>query len=73
MTTLVEIEAAAATLPVEQQRMLFDWLAPRVCQLPVESKKQPSLLDIAPVSLGQPLTVVPDDDDLLGDMLEIDS
>lgn len=72
MTTLAEIEAATATLPFSQQRMLFDWLAPRVAHATPTSTNRPSLLNIAPVSLGQPLSQSADED-LLGEMLEANS
>jgi hypothetical protein len=70
MTTLDEIEAAAAALPVDEQQKLFAWLAVRLAEAPLAPSKRHSVLDIEAVSVGGILKPLSDDDDLLGEMLE---
>ncbi|NIL99049.1 MAG: hypothetical protein GTO62_18590 [Planctomycetales bacterium] len=70
MTTLAEIEAAAAALPVAEQKKLFNWLASRIQQTEASSTATHSVLDIPPVSVGQILKPLTRDDDLLDEMLE---
>jgi hypothetical protein len=45
-------------------------LAPEKVGIPSEGSPRHGILDIPPVSLGQVLRPLTDDDDLLGDMLE---
>jgi hypothetical protein len=68
MTTLAEIEVAAAALRPAEQRKLFNWLAARLRQN--EPSSSHSVLDIAPVDLGELLKPLTRDDDLLDEMLE---
>lgn len=69
MTSLSEIEAAAAALSLDEQKKLFDWLA-----LQIDQKREPkaahSVLEIPSVSLGAILERLTDDDDLLDEMME---
>lgn len=68
--TLAEIEAAAAALPAEQQKQLFNWLATRIQHDESSRATTPSVLDIPTVSLGLILKPLTRDDDLLDEMLE---
>lgn len=83
MSTLAEIESAAAELPAVEKRQLMSFLArqlnePAVAASPVfelgEVKAAPrrkghSILDIPVVSVGKILKPLGPDDDLLGEML----
>jgi hypothetical protein len=70
MSTLTEIESAAAKLPPDEQRDLLRWLAARVGELAAMPSSRHSILDIAPVSLGGIIDSAGADDDILGEMLE---
>lgn len=70
MTTLAEIEAAAAALPLDEQKELFNWLASRIRQDESSSTPTHSVLNIPPVRLGEILKPLTRDDDLLDEMLE---
>jgi hypothetical protein len=70
MTTLAEIEAAAESLPQDQQKRLLEWLAERLRQQNLKIAQPHSVLDIPPVSLGKVIRPLQSDDDLLGEMLE---
>ena len=70
MSTLMEIEAAAAKLPQDQQRNLLEWLAARVGDPISTSSLRHSVLDVAPVSLGSVIDLGTANDDILDEMLE---
>ena len=70
MSTLTEIEAAAAALPHDEQRRLLEWLAQRVGGVAPTATLRHSVLDIPPVSLGEIIDLGGADDDILGEMLE---
>jgi len=70
MTTFAEIEAAAVALPLDEQKKLFDRLALRFRQNQSETSTTHGVLEIAPVSLGEILKPLTDEDDLLDEMLE---
>jgi hypothetical protein len=70
MTTLAEIEAAAASLPPDQQLMLFEWLKPRIMSSTEAVKEKKRLLEIAPVSLGRMSDLLPESGELFDEMLE---
>jgi len=71
MTTLADIEAAAAVLPLEEQKKLFDWLARQIDKKKTSQHEGAhSVLDIPSVSLGLILRPLTENDDLLGEMLE---
>jgi len=70
MTNLAEIEAAAAALPLDEQKKLFNWLASRIRHDESSSSASHSILDIPPVSLGEILKPLTRDDDLLDEMME---
>ena len=71
MTTLSEIEAAAAALPLDEQKQLFDWLARQIDERrEAQQEAAHSVLDIPCVSLGSILKPLTENDDLLGEMLE---
>ena len=70
MSTLTEIEAAAAALPQEEQRRLLEWLAQRVDNPAPAPTMRHSILDIPPVSIGGIIDRAGADDDILGEMLE---
>lgn len=69
MSTLQEIEAAAAKLPQEQQNQLIDFLMRRAHTSAVQNSTPHSILDIPVVSLGG-MILQPDDEDLLAEMVE---
>jgi len=79
MSTLREIEAAVESLPLRQQEALFRFLATRLGRgestrsepSSNDSKLPPhSVLDIPTAHLGQMLSPMSSDDDILGEMLE---
>jgi hypothetical protein len=70
MSTLTEIERAAANLPQAQQESLFEWLSERMRSQRLNSASPHSVMDIAPVSLGRMIRPLGPDDDLLGEMLD---
>ncbi|NQV23525.1 MAG: hypothetical protein HQ518_04070 [Rhodopirellula sp.] len=70
MTTLSEIENAAAALPPAEQQKLFNWLALRLRQNGGPSTPAHSVLDIPTLNLGKILRPLNRDDDLLDEMLE---
>jgi hypothetical protein len=74
MSTLNEIEAAVDKLPPTQQEELLLSLTVRLrsraTRVPKTVSERRSVLEIAPVSLGEVLPSHSDDGDLLGDMLE---
>ena len=70
MSTLAEIEAAAAKLPHDQQRNLREWLAAHIGNPDSTTVSQHSVMEIAPVSLGGIIDSGAADDDVLGEMLE---
>lgn len=71
METLAEIAAAAAaSLPLEQQKRLIDDLSQRLNALRSKAAPPHGVLDIPPVSLGKLLRGAQANDDLLGEMLE---
>ena len=75
MSTLAEIEAALDKLPPPQQEQLLSFLTARLhpgraTSLPASSRAGRSVLDIAPVSVGEVLRPSAPADDLLGEMLE---
>jgi hypothetical protein len=70
MSTVTEIEAAAARLPADEQRNLLQWLAAFVGKSSSTSPLRHSVLDIPPVSLGGIIDLKGADDDILGEMLE---
>jgi hypothetical protein len=72
MTTLAEIERAADALPQHQQEQLLERLAERIRRQRRSSPPLHSVLDIAPVSLGQAIRPLSADDDLLGELMEMD-
>lgn len=69
MENLIQIEAAAASLPPDQQRELLVWLAQRVGEQRSPSKSQ-SVLDIPAANVGQVLAADEADCDLFDEMLE---
>jgi len=69
MSRLLEIETAAASLAPEEQEELLTWLSHRV-RLNGSKSNGHSVLDIAPISLGEARGPLAGDDDLLGEMLE---
>lgn len=70
MSTLAEIEAAAAELPLEDKESLLVWLSQQLDRPAPIGGKAHSVLDIKPVSVGRVLRPLNGDDDLLGEMLE---
>ncbi len=70
MSTLTEIERAADALTLDQQERLFEWLSERMHGRGLSTSSPHSVLDIAPVSLGQVIRPLGSEDDLLGEMLE---
>lgn len=74
MSTLNEIEAAVDRLPPPQQEELLLSLTVRLrsraTHLPNTVSERRSVLEIAPVSVGEVLLSRSDDGDLLGEMLE---
>jgi hypothetical protein len=70
MSTLAEIEAAASSLPHEEQRSLLEWLSKRMPTSSTAPSSRHSLLDIPPISLGGIIRPPDADDDILGEMLE---
>lgn len=68
--TLAEVEAAAAALPVEEQKKLLRLLESRIRQDVAKPSTKHSVLDIPTVSVGEILTPLTRNDDLLGEMLE---
>jgi hypothetical protein len=70
MSTLTEIESAAAQLPPDEQRFLLEWLAALVGKPASMPSSRHSILDITPVSLGGIINPAGVDDDILGEMLE---
>ena len=70
MSTLAEIEAAAAKLPHDAQRDLLEWLAARVGDSGSMQALRHSVLDVAPVSLGGLIDSGPRNNDILDEMLE---
>ena len=73
MTTLIEIEKAAAALPKEEQKILLTRLLKQVHgqnEKKDEKDTRPSIRDIQPVSVGKILRPFSPDDDILGEMLE---
>lgn len=72
MSTLTEIETAVDALPVEQKLELYQYLVGRLAGAngTPNGTAGHSLLEIAPVRLGQVRQPWSDDDDLLGEMLE---
>ncbi len=68
--TLAEVEAAAAALPVEQQKKLLRSLESRIRQVVAKPPTKHSVLDIPTVSIGEILKPLAHDDDLLDEMLE---
>lgn len=72
MSTLLEIEEAAARLPVEEQRLLATHLAARLSQAAEPPSGGHSVLDIPTVSVGRILKPLSPDDDLLDEMLHGD-
>jgi len=69
VSTLTEIERAADALPLDQQGSLLEWLSERMRRRRSKRVSSHSVLDIAPVSLGQVIRPLSADDDLLGEML----
>ena len=69
MENLSQIEAAAASLPPDQQRELLVWLSRRVGGTG-QSAKSHSVLDIPAVNVGNVLAADEADCDLLDEMLE---
>ena len=70
MSTLVEIERATEALPLEQQESLSEWLSARLRIRHLNRGSGHSVLDIAPVSLGEAVHLLGQEDDLLDEMLE---
>ena len=72
MSTLTEIETAVDALPAEEKLELYQYLVGRLAGSngTPNAGASHSLLDIAPVRLGQLRQPWPADDDLLGEMLE---
>ena len=75
MSTLDEIEAAVDKLPPQQQKQLLSFLSARLhngqtVRLPTRAHAGHNVLDIAPASVGEVLSPLSTDDDLLGEMLE---
>lgn len=68
--TLAEVEAAAAALPLEEQKKLLRSLEARIRQDVVRPPTGHSVLDIPTASVGDFLKPLTRDDDLLGEMLE---
>ena len=69
----MEIEAAAAALPREEQKILLKHLMKQVHGLPPSQDGKDtrhSIFDIQPVSVGGILRPFSPDDDILGEMLE---
>lgn len=69
MVTREKIAAAAAALPREEQKKLLDWLSALVQESEQPAVQSHSVLEIAPVSLGELLQPFDADEDLLGEML----
>ncbi|MDA8744843.1 hypothetical protein N9N28_09455 [Rubripirellula amarantea] len=69
MENLSQIEAAAASLPPEQQRELLVWLTQRVGEHRASTKSQ-SVLDAPESNVGQVLSHDEANSDLLDEMLE---
>lgn len=69
MENLSQIEAAAASLPPDQQRELLVWLAQRVGEHRPSENSQ-SVLEIPPANVGQVLSYDDANSDLLDEMLE---
>ena len=71
---LDEIEAAVEKLPPPQQAELLFFLTERIngrpTRLPGATRAGCSVLEIAPVSVGEVLQPLAAEDDLLGEMLE---
>lgn len=70
MSTLTEIEQAAAALPLDQQESLVERLSELMRRRRLHSESSHSVLDIAPVSLGRVIRPLSPKDDLLGEMLQ---
>jgi hypothetical protein len=74
MSTLSEIEAAVDRLPPPQQEELLLSLTVRLrsrgAHVPNTLSERRSVLEIAPVNVGEVLFARSDDSDLLGEMLE---
>lgn len=69
MSTLTDIETAAAGLPLEDQQRLHRWLSDRL-EKRSNQRVPHSVLDIPPASVGRVLQDLASEDDLLGEMLE---
>lgn len=70
MSSLSEIESAAAALPAEQQQELLHWLSRKNAVALPKNARAHSVLDIAPVSLGGMIASSLHGGDTLGEMLE---
>ena len=74
MNTLDEIEDAVDKLPPTQQEELLLFLNARIngraIRIPNAARAGRSVLEIAPVSVGEVLQPLSTEDDLLGEMLE---
>lgn len=68
--TLADVEAAAAALPLDEQKQLLRSLESRIGQDVAKPPSKHSVLDIPTVSVGEILQPLTRDDDLLGEMLE---
>lgn len=68
--TFAEVEAAAAALPIEEQKKLLWSLEARIRKNAAKPPAKHSVLDIPTVRVGQILKPLTRDDDLLGEMLE---
>jgi hypothetical protein len=71
MSTLTGIERATDPLPLDQPESLLEWLSDRMRKRRPNGMSPHSVLDIAPVSLGQVIRPLSTDDDLLGEMTKV--